>query len=720
MFFLVPSLLLGVAAAILPWLIHRIGKRRANPVPFAAMELLLRAERQISARRRLREILLLLLRTAIAAALPLAFAKPYTEVTSDLPASTSLPQTAVIVLDDSGSMQRGKTAGGGPLFERGRARIRSLLSHLAPESDVALVLASEGTPTPIPEPSTDRTRILSALDAARCSARRADFTSAVRKAVQILAASARPERIIYLVTDLQAAGWEGGTGLPPAGPSAHPPTVVILDVTDGNPGSNRAVISLSAEPAPEGGALGLAVTAEIANYGNEPVKNLGITLKLDGVAVAKGFVDLPANGRARKRFLHAVAEGGTAHEAEIAIDGDSFSLDDRRLTRVEVSRGLRILIIDGDPRTVRTEDEIFFLEAALRAGGSSFSVSTAMPDELTGREVANASAIFIANVARPSDELGTALIRYVEGGGGVFISVGDKVDVDDWNKRLGRILPQPLGLKRTASAPPGGSREGETVDTRPAERLAPIDRRHPLLASFAARGEGLASTRFFQFMLLAPVPDSPSRAVVLRYENGAPALVESEIGRGRVLLLTTTVDREWTDLPIRPGFLPLVQEAARRLAGAPAGEAVLALTVGDRREISIGNDDRRIEVVKPSGQSRWLTPESRASGGKPSRAAVFTETDEPGGYRVRASRNDGALVDRPDDLFVVNIDMRESDLTPLPADRRPDRSRAAAAPGDAAPKRRMELWHALATVVLLLVLFESLLTLRFRRAGGAR
>src|SRR6266404_7426476 len=104
--FLAPSLLLGLAAAVLPWFIHRIGQRRANPVRFAAMELLLRAERQISARRRLREILLLLLRTGIAAALPLAFAKPYTEVTSDLPASTSLPQTAVIILDDSGSMQR--------------------------------------------------------------------------------------------------------------------------------------------------------------------------------------------------------------------------------------------------------------------------------------------------------------------------------------------------------------------------------------------------------------------------------------------------------------------------------------------------------------------------------------------------------------------------------------------------------------------------------------
>src|SRR5689334_7053197 len=104
--FLAPSLLLGLLAAVLPWLLHRIGRRRARPLPFAAMELLLRAERQVSARRRLREILLLLVRTGVAAALPLLFARPYAEVRSDLPAAAQRPQTAVIVLDDSASLQR--------------------------------------------------------------------------------------------------------------------------------------------------------------------------------------------------------------------------------------------------------------------------------------------------------------------------------------------------------------------------------------------------------------------------------------------------------------------------------------------------------------------------------------------------------------------------------------------------------------------------------------
>src|SRR5205823_9407451 len=127
------------------------------------------------------------------------------------------------------------------------------------------------------------------------------------------------------------------------------------------------------------------------------------------------------------------------------------------------------------------------------------------------------------------------------------------------------------------------------------------------------RGEGLASARFFQFMLLAPVPDAPGRTVVLRYENGAPALVEAEMGRGRVLLLTTTVDREWTDLPIRPGFLPLVQEAARRLAGAPAREAATAtLLVGQPRTIRFQPDDARIEVTRPDGELAVLRREPAA------------------------------------------------------------------------------------------------------------
>src|SRR5512138_121997 len=168
MHFLAPALLLGLIAAALPWIIHRIGRRRARPVRFAAMELLLRAEREVSARRRLRDVALLVARTGLAMALPLAFARPFTEVRSDLPAVTTHSQSAVVILDDSASMRR-RTGRDETPFDVARARARDIVEHLSPDSEVAMVLASENSTVPIAELSSDRARVSAAVAATTAS-----------------------------------------------------------------------------------------------------------------------------------------------------------------------------------------------------------------------------------------------------------------------------------------------------------------------------------------------------------------------------------------------------------------------------------------------------------------------------------------------------------------------------------------------------------------------
>src|SRR3954470_3508621 len=138
--FVAPALLLGLFAAALPWLVHLIGKRKATPVRFAAMQLLLRSEKRVSARRRLRELLLLLARTATAASLPLIFARPFTERPADVPAASLDVQSAVILLDDSASLRRAR--GGGTLFDVVKDKARSLARLFPSDSEVALVLSS--------------------------------------------------------------------------------------------------------------------------------------------------------------------------------------------------------------------------------------------------------------------------------------------------------------------------------------------------------------------------------------------------------------------------------------------------------------------------------------------------------------------------------------------------------------------------------------------------
>src|SRR5206468_4752712 len=119
---------------------------------------------------------------------------------------------------------------------------------------------------------------------------------------------------------------------------------------------------------------------------------------------------------------------------------------------------------------------------------------------------------------------------------------------------------------------------------------------------------------------------------VLRFESGSPALVEREVGKGRVLLLASTIDREWTDLPIRAGFVPLMLEAHRRLAGAPDREATAELRVGQARRLELRAGESRLEVTKPDG-SPWAAHQGAGESGK---TLTFTETDLPGIYRVRA------------------------------------------------------------------------------------
>jgi len=348
----------------------------------------------------------------------------------------------------------------------------------------------------------------------------------------------------------------------------------------------------------------------------------------------------------------------------------------------------------------------------LRNGIPGALVTTKLADDVSPDGLGAYTVVALLNVARPTQALALALERFVEAGGGLFLAMGDRVDAPLWNERLAKLLPQPLGLVRTASALPG-QHVGETVDERPAERLLPLDRRNPLLAAFPEQGDGLVSARFFKYVLLDPVRDTAVRNAILRYESGAPALVEREVGRGRVMLLTTTVDREWTDLPIRAGFLPLLREAARHLVGANDEDSAATLLVGEPRLLAFAGDVQTLEVTRPDG-SVWVGTREQAGAG---RTLSFAGTDQIGIYRVRGAGTDGTFVRREAQDFAVNLDPRESDPARLAPEKRPDRI-AVKAGGAKPANHRVELWHALSAALILLLLLESLLALRWRRAAA--
>ncbi len=712
--FIAPLMLVGAIAIAVPIAIHLIGRRRARIVEFAALDFLLATKRRTARKLRLRERLLLVTRAAACVAVAVALAKPFTSCERKGPMVTRGPQAAVLVIDDS--FASGYVIDGKPWLRRAAEEARKLVAQLGPEAEIAIVRASEAIDQPT-ELTRDHLKLRDQLLALEPSARPADTTRALSRAAQLLASSSHARKTVYLLSLMAKSGFHGEE--PPWG--ADGPALVPLDLRPAKL-PNLAVTALHVDPDPGAGSRGVAFTAEIGNFGDAPAK-VELSLAIGERVVARGTLEVPPAEKRSKRFLAVLPPGTRTTDASVSLAGDALAIDDKRWVRASLRDEVRVLVVDGDPRTVRHDDEAFYLEAALRPGDredSGTSVRVITPEELAGiysqsgtpsagGPKAHATSInlddfdvvVLANVAALPAERVAILAEWVRAGGGILIAPGDRVDPAAYDRTMLPLLPQSLRdpIDTTWGASP------EDRDSR-ALHLVKWQADHPIFAPFSKDAPELADAKFFKICLLGPTTATADREVLARFTNGAAALVEASIGNGRTLLFTSTLDRDWNDLPIHPGFLPLVQQAVRHLARkhGPAGEA--EHLVGSSVVLPTA-DLKRLEVRGPDGVGAVFEGDRIAG-----RSSVrFGKTDHPGVYRVLGTDATGATGEHDELAFVVDVDPRGSDLAPAPPSMLPPSGTGGGTTPDDS-RRRVELWHALAAALLLLLLAEGILVQR--------
>jgi hypothetical protein len=693
-------MLLGAAGVAVPVIIHLIGRQRAKVVRFAALDFLMGTRRETARRFRLRELALLAVRVLMCLAVPLILAKPFATCTARGPQVTRGPQAAVIVIDDSFATLL--EHGGERVIDRAKARATAILAQLGTEADVAILRSAEDAPAAT-ELSRDHIRLRSTIAEIQPTARPADSWNALRRAGQLLAASSHERRTVYLISLLAETGFGAGSGSP--WPPATGPELVLVPLLEDAPPGNLAVTDLTVERDPASGSRGVRVLAELHNFGAAPVDKHGIALRIEGRVVARGLVSLAPGERQIKQFLASLPTSSRFADVVVELDPDPLSIDDRRHARTELREEVRALLVNGDPRTVRYEDELFYLEAALRPGDradSGTALTTVTVDDLPEVRLADFDVVVLANVRALRRELVARLAAWIQAGGGLMLTVGENVDADAYARTMAPLLPQMLRSPLDVSY---GSQPEERALR--ALQLTKWQTDHPIFTIFAGDAPGLREARFDEVFLLGPTTRVEERKVLARYTNGAVAMVEGRIGSGRVLLYTSTIDRDWNDLVIYPGFLPLMQQAMRYLARKQDSGARTGVVVGRSAVVPIQAGDTRLEIRGPDGARTVFERERLAE-----RVAVrFNGADRPGLYRVWTTDQQGESQRRPESEFAVNLDPRGSDLAPVPPEWLPTRN-AGSVRTPVAHERRVELWHAIAAGLLLLLVFESLLVLR--------
>ncbi len=191
--FLHPWVLAGLLAAGIPILLHLIQRRQPPVVVFPAVRYLVDTTREHQKRLKLRNWLLLIIRTLLIILLVLAAAGPTAPISG---APGHSPAALVLILDNS--LSSGAVVEGTSRLDSFRRAAGRILDRATAEDRLWLVLA-DGVPR-----RGDRTRLTQLVDSAEATASRLDLGQAIRDADMVLANQELPGEII-LVSDLQAS-----------------------------------------------------------------------------------------------------------------------------------------------------------------------------------------------------------------------------------------------------------------------------------------------------------------------------------------------------------------------------------------------------------------------------------------------------------------------------------------------------------------------------------
>jgi hypothetical protein len=463
--------------------------------------------------------------------------------------------------------------------------------------------------------------------------------------------------------------------------------------------SNVSVTPVSLQRATFSEQDRVTVTGGVTNHGSKAIRNLEVTLEIDGHAAQTEHVSVEPNSSASVAFA-PFTPAARDTRGTVRIANDALPVDNAFNFTVSPKEPLRIIIAE---RPGATRDGSLYLSRALALGETPpFDITTKSIDAVSADDLQRASVV-IVNDAPVAQLTAERLAAFVARGGGLLIAFGNRAT---WPAATGAardILP----------AAPGGPIDRTTGQ---AARLGALEYGSPIFEPFRAPRSGdFSGARFYSYRAVTPAKDAQ---VLARFDDGAPALVERRVGNGRVLVWTSTLDLVGNDLPLKSVFLPFVHRIVTTLASY--SERPSWLTVGDvlepARPAPVPGVTRQVVprvVLTPSGERVALDGEG----------PDVLELAEQGFYEVRGQGRDAA----PPLTVASNVDLSESDLTGMDPQElvagATGRAGGAApaganqAPTDQEQERNQRLWWRLLFAGLIILGLETLVGNRISRAG---
>lgn len=228
---------------------------------------------------------------------------------------------------------------------------------------------------------------------------------------------------------------------------------------------------------------------------------------------------------------------------------DAYPFDNKYYVRDYVRQFTTINLINGKKSQSRFTSASYFMDKVLNVENNSNHNFRATLYNSYPPQLGTINIFCDANIQ--SNKI-NELIYHVKHGGNLIFFLGGNTQIESINNLYKHKL-FPAKIAKSNST-----------------KIYPITKwnfKHPMLSRLQNKNSSLTSFVFrdgFKFS------GYNKQRVIASLSNGAPAILESKLGEGRIVVFSNPANRDWTDWAISRMFLPVIQETLAYLSTAEA------------------------------------------------------------------------------------------------------------------------------------------------------
>ena len=627
MTFLNPAILIGLAAASLPVIIHLLNLRKLKKVEFSTLIFLKEIQKNKIRRVKLKQWLLLALRVLIILLIVTAFARPVLKGISIGGTTSAAKTTAVFILDDSFSMS--VVDQNGSYINQAVQTIKELLSNFEEGDEAGLILVSGDSEGEVPV-TTNINLVEDKLKNINISNASGTINSALIKASGLILESKNFNKEIYLLSDFQKDRIAINQNLTDLSQSLNEQVKLYSFDYSGKEVYNIGISKLDVITKIFEINKPILFEATVTNYSDQTVNNLVVSLFTGGKRTSQKSIDLLSN-EAKIIQLEGTTNVNGFVDVTVEIEDDEVSADNKRFSSIFIPEKITVLLL------YEIFNDIRFVKLALQSASANGNIE--LDEEPLSKmgtmKLSNYDAVIIIGskvIDRPGE-----LRKFVTDGGGVIIFPSSKPELKGFQDIL-TTLNLPL-VKDLIFNP---EQINKTVD------FEKVDYEHLLLQNIFRdqQKKEIESPVINNYYKISPIGKGKS---IISLIDGSSFLSEYDFERGKIFVLNVSPVLEWSDFPIKSIFAPLIYKSVVYLSAEDRSEA--EYIAGKQLNINISRRTMPIiKVIRPDRSEDLIN-----LNGNNSVFFTYSKTFLSGNYKIYSG----------DDLLEtisVNTDQLESNV----------------------------------------------------------